>query len=406
MGGAFFADRITVGSSLSLDAGVRADFASGSAAGASEDITWRTVSPRGSFQWNRGPLSIFGGAGIYSEPLSLGRLAFGDPGEPVTDVHRWHDLNNDRRYDSGEQGVLVSRKGWGQSVASIDPELRAPRTFERTVGLELRYKQALTFRSAVIWRDETQLVASVNTGVPASSYSVFYILDQYTDWDSPDDDQLLAIYDRLPASFGKDAYLLTNPDGEQATYEGVEFTWNLTTRRLVALFGVTAYRTRMWSGHLGFNPLENEHGIIGDRLENPNAQPVVQGSYFFDRSYVSKLSASYRAPGDIRLAFSARYQDGQPFSRIVVAPDLAGGAEMIHAYRIGRTRFTYTLTLDVRVAKDFSIAGKRSSLYLDVFNATRHLNEVEEDVLTTPSFRRSTAMQPPLAARVGFRISF
>jgi hypothetical protein len=79
---------------------------------------------------------------------------------------------------------------------------------------------------------------------------------------------------------------------------------------------------------------------------------------------------------------------------------------MIHAYRIGRTRFTYTLTLDVRIAKDLSIGGKRWSLYLDVFNATRHLNEVEEDVLTTPSFRQSTAMQPPLAARVGFRISF
>ena len=405
-GAAYLADRITLGSSLSIDAGVRADFASGSADGAAQDINWRTVSPRGSFQWNRGALSIFGGAGLYSAPLTLARLGFGDPGETVTDVYRWHDLNNDRRYDNGERGVLVSRKGWGQPIASIDPQLRAPRTFERTLGLELRYKQALTFRSAIIFRDETELLASVNTGVPASSYRIFYIQDQFTDWDGPDDDQPLAIFDRLPASFGKDAYLLTNPDGEQATYEGVEFTWNLTTRRLLALFGVTAYRTRMWSGHIGFNPLENDHGIIGERLENPNAQPVVQGSYVFDRSYVAKLSASYRAPGDIRLAFSARYQDGQPFSRIVVAPDLAGGAEMVHAYRIGRTRFTYTLTLDVRVAKDFSIAGKRSSLYLDVFNATRHLNEVEEDVLTTPAFRRATAMQPPLAARLGFRISF
>ena len=405
-GAAYVGDRITLGSSLSIDAGVRADIATGSADGAAEDIRWQTVSPRGSFQWSRGPLSIFGGAGLYSDPLTLARLGFGDPGETVTDVYRWHDLNNDRRFDAGERGVLVSRKGWGNAVASIDPDLRAPRTFERTLGLELRLKQALTFRSAVIFRDQTDLLASVNTGVPASSYRVFHIQDQYTDWDGPGDDQPLAIYERLPASFGKDAYLLTNPEGEQATYEGLEFTWNLSTRRLVALFGVTAYRTRMWSGHLGFGPLENDHGVIGERLENPNAQPVVQGSYIFDRSYVAKLSASYRAPGDIRLAFSARYQDGQPFSRIVVAPDLAGGAEMIHAYRIGRTRFTYTLTLDVRIAKDFSIAGKRWSLYLDVFNATRHLNEVEEDVLTTPSFRQSTAMQPPLAARVGFRISF
>ena len=405
-GAAYVADRITLGPSLSIEAGVRADLGTGSAEGAADDIRWQTVSPRGSFQWSRGALSIFGGAGLYSDPLTLARLGFGDPGETVTDVYRWHDFNNDRRYDNGERGVLVSRKGWGKPVASIDPQLRAPRTFERTLGLELRYRQALTFRSAIIYRDLTDLLASVNTGVPISSYRVLFIQDQYADWVGPDDDQPLAIYDRLPASFGKDAYLLTNPEGEKATYEGLEFTWNLTTRRLWALFGVTAYRTRMWSGHVGFGPLENDHGILGERLEQPNAQPEVQGSYIFDRSYVAKLSASFRAPGDIRFAFSARYQDGQPFSRIVIAPDLAGGAEMIHAYRIGRTRFTYTLTLDVRIAKDFSIAGRRSSVFVDVFNATRHLNEVEEDVLTTPAFRRSTAMQPPLAARLGFRIVF
>jgi hypothetical protein len=321
-------------------------------------------------------------------------------------VYRWHDLNNDRRFSAGERGVLVSRKGWGQPIASIDPDLRAPRTFERTLGLELRAGQVLTFRSAIIYRDQTNLLASVNTGVPISAYQVFYILDQSTDWDAPGDDQPLGIYDRLPSSFGKDTYLLTNPEGEKATYEGLEFTWKLSTRRLVALWGVTAYRTRAWSGNLGFGPLENDLGVIGERLEQPNAQPVVQGSYIFDRSYVSKLSASYRAPGDFRLAFAARYQDGQPFSRIVIAPDLAGGAEMIHAYRTGRTRYTFTLTLDVRVAKDFSIAGRRAAVELDVFNATRSRNEVEEDALTTPAFRRSTAMQPPLAARIGFRIQF
>lgn len=405
-GAVYAADRMTLGSSFSLDAGVRADVVRGSAGGADDEINWRTVSPRGSFQWSRGFVSIFGGAGLYHDPLSMSRLAFGDPGEPVSDVYRWHDLNNDRRYDANERGVLVSRNGWGSSVASLDPNLEAPRTFERTLGLELRFGRLLSFRSAVIFRDLSSLLGSVNTGVPASSYRLLLVPDAFTDWDGPADDQPLAIYDRLPSSFGKDAFLLTNPKGEKATYEGLEFTWNLTTRRLVALFGVTAYRTRMWSGDIGFGPLENDHGVIGRRLEQPNAQPVVQGSYFFDRSYVGKLSASYRAPGDIRVGFSARYQDGQPFSRIVVAPNLAGGAEMIHAYRIGRTRFTYTLTLDVRIAKDFSIGGRRSSVYLDVFNATRHLNEVEEDVLTTASFRRSTAMQPPLTARLGFRIGF
>ncbi|HUR20892.1 MAG TPA: hypothetical protein VMZ90_08810, partial [Vicinamibacterales bacterium] len=144
---AYFGDRMTLGSNLSIDAGVRADLATGSAKGASQEINWRNVSPRASLHWSRGAVSFFGGAGLSSEPLTMARLQFGDPAEPVTDVYRWHDLNNDHRYDDGERGVLVSRKGWGQPVASIDQNLRAPRTFERTVGFELRFGQVLTFGS-------------------------------------------------------------------------------------------------------------------------------------------------------------------------------------------------------------------------------------------------------------------
>ncbi len=401
---AYVADRMALGSHLTLDAGVRADLTSGSAAGAATGIAWRTVSPRLALQWSHGPLGLFGGAGLYADPLTLSLLSHGDPGETVSNVHRWHDLDGNRRFDAGELGVLVSRAGRGPSVASIDPDLRAPRTFERTVGLELRYRRLVTMRGALIWRDQTSLVGSVNTGVPASSYRVVYIPDAFEDWDGPDDDQPLAVYDRLPGSFGQDAFLLTNPADGDASYRGIEVTWGLTTRRVVMVFGATAYKTRGWAGDLGFGPLENDQNAIGTRFEQPNATPVLQGSFFFDRSYVGKWSGSYRAPWDIRMGWSARYQDGQPFTRLVIAPDLAGGPEMIHAYRTGRTRYTYTLTLDVRIEKGISIAGRRAAVHLDVFNATRHQNEVEEDAVTGPRFRRSTAIQPPLALRLGFRI--
>jgi hypothetical protein len=38
---------------------------------------------------------------------------------------------------------------------------------------------------------------------------------------------------------------------------------------------------------------------------------------------------------------------------------------------------------------------------MDAFTLTDHRNEVEEDVVTGPTFRRSTAVQPPLTTRVG-----
>jgi hypothetical protein len=296
--------------------------------------------------------------------------------------------------------------GRGPSVASIEPGLRATRTFERMAGLELRAGRVLTIRTSFVWRNQTSLIGSVNTGVPFSTYRQVLIPDANADWDGPGDDVLLTVYDRDPATFGRDAYLLTNPEGGNGSYEGVEQTWEVTTRRLLLVFGATAYKTRTWVGDLGFGPLENDQNVIGERWERPNAAPAVQGSGFFDRSYVGKFSGSYRAPGDITVGVTARYQDGQPFSRVVVAQGLTTGPEMVHAYRVARTRFTYTLTLNTRIEKGFSVAGRRAAIHIDVFNATRHSNEVEEDVLTTPQFRRSTAVQPPLTVRLGFRIGF
>jgi hypothetical protein len=43
---------------------------------------------------------------------------------------------------------------------------------------------------------------------------------------------------------------------------------------------------------------------------------------------------------------------------------------------------------------------------VDVFNLLNTRNEVEEDVTTGPTFRAPTAIQPPRAARLGFRITF
>jgi hypothetical protein len=153
--------------------------------------------------------------------------------------------------------------------------------------------------------------------------------------------------------------------------------------------------------------LENDQLVLGDRYWNPNALKDQAGRLFFDRAYVGKWTTAYRAPGDVRLAAVVRYQDGQPFTRYVVAPDLAGGPEITHAYPVGRTRFTYTATVDARVEKGISLGGRRrASVRLDIFNLTNHANELEEDVMTGPTFRLSSIVQAPRTVRLGVRLEF
>jgi len=334
-------------------------------------------------------------------------LSFGDPGEVVFNVHRWRDPNNNRRVDAGETGELVARSGRGAAVASIDTELKGPKTTEWTVGAEYRSGPRVTLRGALIWRRESSLLGSLNTGVPfASSYRAIELPDPGADWDSAADDTTLTIYERLPSSFGRDAFLLTNPEAADVSHEGIEVTLDLRYPRWSMLFGGTTYRSKGLGGFIGNRVLENDPGVIGDRFELPGTSSISPGRLYFDRAYIAKWSGMFSAPADVRIAGTVRYQDGLPFSRLVVAPDLAGGPEAFEAYEMGITRFTYTGTVDLRFEKGFLIAERRAVFGVDIFNFVNLSNEVEEDVVSGPTFRRPTALQPPLTFRVGLRIAF
>ncbi len=146
--------------------------------------------------------------------------------------------------------------------------------------------------------------------------------------------------------------------------------------------------------------------MIGELFEDPNAQTNARGRLFFDRGYALKWTTGVRAPHDLRFGATARYEDGQPFARLVIAPDLAQGPEIVQAYANGRTRFTFIATIDARVEKWFAVGDRRAALRLEVFNLTNLGNEVEENPVTGPDFRRTTAVQPPRAVRVGFHVEF
>jgi hypothetical protein len=399
-------DRIAVSDRLSLDVGLRLGESRGAAEGSAQTVHWSAVLPRINVRWALPPVTVFVGLGKYQDDVPLTALAFGDPGAPVFDVYRWTDANGNGRFDPGEAGALVARAGHGAAVASIDPALHAPYTNEFVIGAERTLGREMVVSVAGVRRREHDLVRSVNVGAPITSYRLFFIPDPGEDYIDPSDDRPLPVHDRLPASFGKDRYVLTNNPGEIASYQGTELTWQLLGDRWWSLVGASAYWTRSLSSNPGFRSDENDPGLIGTVLENPNALTYARGSMFSDRSYVVKWSTAYRAPYRITVSAVARYEDGQPFSRLVVVPDLAQGPELISAYRPGRTRFQFTGTLDARIEKRFNVGRHAAALRLEIFNLPNMANEVEENALYTPAFRQTTAVQPPRVVRLGFHMEF
>jgi hypothetical protein len=389
---------------LSVRAGGRVEWLVGSATGGTEDVSWLTVSPRVRARWRLGTkVALIGGYAQYRHRLPLANFAFGDGAAPAAEVYRWDDRDDDGVFRLGERGPLVARFGPGSPTATLDPGLRAPRTDELLLGIERR-SGPWAARFVGLYRREKSLLETVNVGLSASDYVRHEVPDPGGDLLGAQDDQLLPVFERRAARFGADRYRLTNVTGDDAWHEGAEITLAHDGERLGLLFGATAHRSDGPNAWRGFRPEENDQGLVGERRDQPNADTFARGRLFPDRAYTIKVAGRYAAPGDLRLGVVARYQDGQPFARLVIARGLAQGAEAVPAVPNGRHRFEFALTVDARIEKGLRLGKARLAAVAEAFNLLGNAHEVEEDVVTGPTFRTPTASQPPRVFRFGLRL--
>jgi hypothetical protein len=408
---AYAADELRLGA-LSLEVGLRVETWDGSADGAPQGIAWRRLFPRAQGRWSLldgGRLAFVLGYARYGHPLRLRDLAASDPSGPQGKVYLWADANGNGRVDPGEVGPLIALVGPGSAdgaTVTLAPNLLQPTTDELLAAVDARFgKTRLVF--AGIRRRARDLLETVNVGVPLADYTLVLVPDPGSDFVGGTTEQLLPVYERSPASFGKDRYLLTNPAGHDTLYEGLELNLDTTALSRVGLHvGATASRAEGSSGNRGFRVLENDPGVIGELFDDPNADTFSRGRLFFDRAYTVKISALYRAPWDLLLGLVARYQDGQPFSRVVIVPGLPQGPEAVMAFPRGLSRFHDVLTVDLRLEKCVRLGRRRLSAILAAFNALGTAAEIEEDVVTRPTFRRVTALNPPRVVALGLALDF
>lgn len=408
--GAFVSDHLPLGDLVSVTAALRLDADRAEAEGGAGHITWTHLSPRVGARWrplgDRSTLAVTSSYGWYRHRLPLGVLAVGDPAGPAGVMYRWDDGNADGEWTPSEL-TAVAAVGAGLASNAIDPDLRRPTTREFRLGAE----QAIgAWRWGVtgVDRREDELLALINTGVTPADYTVAFIDDPGVDIAGASGSAPLPIYNRRPESFLRDRYLLTNTTADASRFQSFEITLarDLGTRWLVR-FGGTAYRSEGAGASRGYRPDENDQGLLGEAFATPNAATFARGRLFYDRAYMMKVLGAYTASRILRASLVARYQDGQPFSRLVLADGLNQGRDLVQTYSRGGQRFTYTLTLDARVEARWPFNQRRGvGFVLEAFNLLNTANEVEEDIVTGPSFRAISAVQPPRVIRLGVRAAF
>ncbi|HEV8398146.1 MAG TPA: TonB-dependent receptor [Vicinamibacterales bacterium] len=408
---AFASDRWELTPRFTVNAGVRFDHDSGSAEGAANGIGWTTALPRFTLRWaprENSPLTVTAGYSWYRDRLPLNYLSVGDPNGPTGTVSRWDDRNGDFFFAPSEvTPIAYIGSCCANNVASvIAADLKAPYAAEFFIGAEHRMG-AWRMRMTGVDRREHRLTALVNTGIPLSDYVALDVGDSGIDVDGNTTAQTLRLYGRTPGMLGRDRYTLTDLDGLTAVYQGVDITVDRELfRRWFFRFGGSAYRIESTGASRGFQSGENDQGLLGEAFLWPNAFTSAEGRSFFDRAFVIKLSGAYRAPGDVRVGLVARYQDGLPFSRMVVADGFTQGRDLVMAIPRGDQRFTYMFTLDAKVEKDVTFGRRQVGIIFEAYNLTDATIEAEEYVVTGHAFRTVSAVQPPLAVRVGLRVGF
>ena len=395
---AFIHDHMSISPSVVADGSLRIDTARGSAAGASDGIQWSSLLPAAYVRWKLGTplqLELMTGVGRTADQLMLGLLAIGDPAAPSADVFRATD-------DPSRAGPLIARVNAG----TIDGELKRPITDQFALGLESRPLTSLRLRVIGVARRQSPQLHVVNEGVPASSYSTFTIPDANADLVGRADDQQLIVYNRTPESFGLDRYALTNPDVDAATMGAVIVEGEVTKKRVLFRIGGTASASVGSGGNRGYTAIENDQSMLGELFTDPNASTYGRGRLFNDRAYTIKSMAIVDLPFATKAGVIARFQDGQPFSRLAIVPDLNQGTEAIQTFPRGRSRFSYRATLDVRLQKRLAVGSTHLDLIADAYNLLNASSEVEEYVVTGPRFREITAVQPPRSFHLGARMTF
>jgi hypothetical protein len=410
---AYVADKVVLRPRLTGSAGLRFEYIGASADGAATSVSWIDVLPRLGLRWgitSDGRLDWFLDYGRYGYNVRLRDLAYGDPAAATANVYKWNAPVGTTLPETSAMGPLVARWGPGTggdpNFSAVDPEMSRPHMNEAVIGFEFRPAPWFVTRIAGIARLDMSLMAVTNPGVPFSTYTRTHVIDPGVDIDGGSTPQPLPIYNRSVTSFGADRYLLTNNDEIQSTFTGFDITGQVTKEKLYLLIGGTAGRSGGWASNRGYKYNENDIAVLGEVFTDPNANTFAKARVFTERGYTLHASGVYHFPRDIRLGIAARYQDGQHFARMVVAPNLNQGAELVRAFGNGETRFTFTGTLDARLQKGFAWPGYRVDAVLDVFNLLNLRYEVEEVTVSGPTSRQTSAVQPPRSVHIGVRVSF
>jgi hypothetical protein len=360
------------------------------------------VLPELRFEWIKSQTTnVFAEASIGAPPTPLVGYESATRNTPTVVARRWRDLNRDGLESSSELGIVVASRS--PASMSVDPDLTLSTMRRVMVGFRTKVG-GLGIHAAAYARRDRDLIETALDPQGSEIGSIRNIPDPSGDILGASDDQILPIVEENLRSFTQSRYLLTNARDHRALGEGAELGFETNAKHVHWGLTGAAFRDSGRGGNRSFRVEENDFGVVGESFDRTNADTYGYGRLFFDRAYSLKMYLTANEVKGFTFGAIARYDDGQPFARLVVQNDLPQGPDFVQAIERGRARLHYTLSVDARLARRFKAGESRIELSASVFNALGSQFEAEEQVVWQADYRRITMVQPPRAFVIGLRI--
>ena len=411
---AFLSDAITVGNRLTINAGLRFDHSraisqdlraldpqgretDGTVRGLGTLYTWNIVSPRLGVTTKLsadGRTILRASYGRFSQGVLTGELSPFHPGVTPIKTDAFDPLTGGY---TRNVSVVDSRIN-----LQLNPETRAPRTDEYSIGVDREVGRRLAVAIAYVRKDGANFIGWTDVG------------GQYREEARALADGRSVPVFLLVNSTAARRFLLTNPEGYSLTYNGLVMA--VEKRRSNGWQAFGSYTFSRASGlqvSSGTTAAGAQVSTIAGPTplpfgQDPNSLTNARGRLPNDRPHMFRVMGSVDVPRTgFVIAANLQHLSGKPWAATAQIA-LPQGDQRILIEPRGSRRLSSQSLLDVRLSRTIGFSGMgRIELLVDVLNA---LNDTAEEGLATDNlfsqnFGQPTVFTDPRRAMVSVRLN-
>jgi hypothetical protein len=281
--------------------------------------------------------------------------------------HRWTDLNSDRLWQPGEEGLVIQQFG-GAGSSVLDPDMEDTRTDEFATWLDHELMPNFGLHAGYVYRRIGNLRSLVNQNRPFDAFNVpVTFRDPGPDGvlNNGDDGPSIAGFNLNPANVALPAVNIQTNGPGTSEYHNFEISG---TRRQTGWWSLHASYSIRWNKDLEDVYFGNRiRPVTADFVTNPNDMINTDEGRLNFTTWSAKISGTIDAPFKLRLTPAIRHQSGQPYGRVFLAATNYG-TQQILAEPMNTRRQDNINVIDLRVERVITFGSQRLSPFFDVYN--------------------------------------